>query len=134
MKTQVIGTFVYSGPESRARQVLEPFFALNPPVVRASVVPWNEVPSVLIFGMVAVLGLPGSIHSIFSANVRRFAIDTLNTAFDKFDAFYRANPDGRACAGILESFSNQAVAAVSTDDTAYPWRESKGNLYVDIIP
>ncbi|KAI1085366.1 FAD-binding domain-containing protein [Whalleya microplaca] len=127
-QTQIIATFVYSGLESQGRQVLSPFFTLNPPVVRASVVPWNEVPSVLIFGMAAVLGEPGSIHDIFSVNVRRFAIETLNTAFDKFDAFFRANPDGRASAGILESFSNQAVTAVPTDATAYPWRESKGNF------
>ncbi|KAL7625213.1 hypothetical protein AAE478_004428 [Parahypoxylon ruwenzoriense] len=127
-ETQIIGTFVYSGPESEARQVLAPFFELNPPVVRASVVPYNEVPSVILFGMVIALNVPGGIHDIFSVNVRRFAVDTLNAAFDKFDVFYKANPEGRGSVGILESFSNQAVAAVANDATAYPWRESKGNF------
>jgi hypothetical protein len=120
---------VYSGPEAQARQVLAPFFELNPPVVRASVVPYSQVPFVILFGMVFALGQPGSIHDIYSANVRRFAVESFNSAFEKYDAFYKANPDGRASAGILESFSNQAVIA-STEETSYPWRASKGNLYV----
>ncbi|RYP20632.1 hypothetical protein DL765_002703 [Monosporascus sp. GIB2] len=127
-ETQVIGTFVYSGPEAEARRALAPFFDLNPPVVRSSVVPYSEVPFTVLFGMVAALSEPGGIHDIFSANVLRFAVESFNTAFDKYDAFFKAHPDGRASVGILESFANQAVAAVPHDATAYPWRESKGNF------
>ncbi|RYO84495.1 hypothetical protein DL766_009435 [Monosporascus sp. MC13-8B] len=127
-ETQIIGTFVYSGPEAEARRALAPFFDLNPPVVRSSVVPYSEVPFAVLFGMIATLSEPGSIHDIFSVNVLQFAVESFNTAFDKYDAFYKAHPDGRASVGILESFANQAVAAVPHDATAYPWRESKGNF------
>ncbi|RYP44388.1 hypothetical protein DL768_009154 [Monosporascus sp. mg162] len=126
--TQVIGTFVYSGPEAEARRVLAPFFDLNPPVVRSSVVPYSEVPFTVLFGLVAMMSQPGGIHDIFSANVLRFSVESLNTAFDKYDAFYKAHPDGRNSVAVLESFANQAVVAVPHDATAYPWRESKGNF------
>lgn len=129
-KTQIIGTFIYSGPESQARQVLAPFFDLKSPVARVSVVPYSQVPEVILFGMIAAMGAPGGIRDIFSANVRQLSMETFNMAFEKFDAFYKEHPDGRGCACMLESFSNQAVTAVASDATAYPWRESKGNLCV----
>ncbi|KAI6083376.1 FAD-binding domain-containing protein [Hypoxylon rubiginosum] len=127
-ETQIIGTFIYSGPESQARQVLAPFFDLKSPVARVSVVPYSQVPEVILFGMIAAMGAPGGIRDIFSANVRQLSMETFNMAFEKFDAFYKEHPDGRGCACMLESFSNQAVTAVASDATAYPWRESKGNF------
>ncbi|KAI0158055.1 FAD-binding domain-containing protein [Hypoxylon sp. FL1284] len=127
-ETQIVGTFVYSGPESRARELLAPFFELGPAATRASVVPWSKIPEVVLFGMLSVPIAPGRVHDQFTANVRRFSVETLNTAFEKYDAFYRAYPEGRGSACILETFPNQAVRAVSGDATAYPWRESKGNF------
>ncbi|KAI0154622.1 FAD-binding domain-containing protein [Xylariaceae sp. FL1272] len=125
--TQIIGTFAYSGPEDEGLALIKPFLDLKPPVVRQSVVPYSQVPHVILFGMIAALGTPGTIHDIWTANVLEFSVDTLNSAFDQYDTFFRANPDIRGSVGILESFSTQAVKA-SEQDTAYPWRDSKGNF------
>ncbi|KAF2962876.1 hypothetical protein GQX73_g10697 [Xylaria multiplex] len=130
-QTQIIGTFVYSGSEAQAMQVLTPFFELNPPVIRKSVVPFSQVPDVILFGMIAAMSEPGNIHSIWTANVRRFAVDSFNSAFEKYDAFYKANPDGRMCAGVFETFSNQAVT-ISDQNTSYPWRDCKGNFMFQV--
>ncbi|KAK5636613.1 hypothetical protein RRF57_012325 [Xylaria bambusicola] len=126
-QTQIIGTFVYSGPEAEALQVLAPFLELSPPVVRKSVVSYSQVPYVILFGMVAALSEPGNIHDIWSANVRQFSVKSFESAFEKYDAFYKVHPDGRMSVGIFESFSIQAVTA-SVQETSYPWRDSKGNL------
>ncbi|KAI1778736.1 FAD-binding domain-containing protein [Hypoxylon cercidicola] len=67
-------------------------------------------------------------RDIFTANVRKLDAATFSSAFEKFDAFYRAHPDARPSVGLFESFSNHAVAAVSSDATAYPWRDAKANL------
>ncbi|KAI1391762.1 FAD-binding domain-containing protein [Hypoxylon trugodes] len=131
--TQIISTFVYSGPESKGREVLAPFLDLNPPVVRLSVVPFHQMPYAVIFGMISTLETPGGIHDIFTVNVRKFSIDTFNSAFEKFDAFYKANPDGRLSVGIFEIFPTQAVAAVPDDATAYPWRDAKGNFMFQMM-
>ncbi|KAK6071991.1 FAD binding domain-containing protein [Seiridium cupressi] len=123
------GTFVYSGPESDAREVLAPSFAINTAATLTSVVPYNEVPSVILFGMITALTAPRGIYGIYSTNLARFDIGSFNSAYKTFDAFYyKAYPNGQSSAGVLESFSNQAVAAVPTDATAYPWKASKGNL------
>ncbi|KAI1495977.1 FAD-binding domain-containing protein [Biscogniauxia marginata] len=126
--TQILATFLYSGPESEARQVLAPFLSLNPPVLRTNYVPYSHVQRTILFSSVPVMCTPGRIQDIFSVNVRRFAAETLKSTFDKFDAFYKANPDGRSSTAVLEIFSNQAVAAVPDDATAYPWRDAKGNF------
>lgn len=131
-KTQVIATFVYCGPEAEGRKVLAPFFDLDPPAVRVSMTPYNKVASTIVFGMIPTLSPPGSIRDIITVNIRKLHADTFISAFEKFDAFYRANPDGRSSAGLFETFSNHAVSAVSNDATAYPWRDAKGNLYVHI--
>jgi hypothetical protein len=82
-----------------------------------------------------VLGAPAHRnHSIRSVNVKRFAVETLNVTFDKFDAFYKANPDDRLSIALLETFSNHAVAKVPHDATAYNWRAAKGNLYGQPFP
>ncbi|KAI1658575.1 FAD-binding domain-containing protein [Daldinia decipiens] len=127
-ETQIIGTFVYSGTEHQGRQILAPFFELDPPTVRVSVVPYIELFPTILFGWIPAVSTPGGIHDIYSANVRKFELNTLNSACDKFDAFYRAYPDGRSSVGVLETFSTHAVGSVSADVTAYPWRNAKGNF------
>ncbi|OTA97950.1 hypothetical protein M434DRAFT_391560 [Hypoxylon sp. CO27-5] len=125
--TQIVATFIYSGTESAARQVLAPFFELSPPVLRAGSVPYSQVQQTILFGSFTTSPL-GDIHDIFSVNVRKFAAETLKATFDKLDVFYKAHPDGRSSVAVLETFSNRAVAAVPDDTTAYPWRDAKGNF------
>ncbi|KAK6956053.1 hypothetical protein Daesc_001323 [Daldinia eschscholtzii] len=90
-QTQIVGTFIYSGPEDQGRQVLAPFLELNPPIAR-------------------------------------LISSTMNTTFDKFHAFCKENIDGRSSVCVFETFSNDAVASVAADTTAYPWRDAKGNI------
>ncbi|KAI1142783.1 FAD-binding domain-containing protein [Hypoxylon sp. FL0543] len=125
--TQILSTFIYSGTEESARQVLAPFFELSPPVVRAGSCPYSQVQQTILFGSFTT-SPSGNIHDIFTVNVRRFAAETLKSTFDKFDAFYKAHPAARTSVAVLETFSNKAVAAVPDETTAYPWRDAKGNF------
>ncbi|OTB09812.1 hypothetical protein K445DRAFT_323594 [Daldinia sp. EC12] len=127
-QTQIIGTFIYSGPEEQGRQVLAPFLELNPPISRVSVVPYTEIFSIMLFGWIPKVSTPGLIHNIYTANVRKLVSSTMNTTFDKFHAFCKENPDGRSSVCVFETFSNDAVASVAADATAYPWRDAKGNI------
>ncbi|KAI2471392.1 FAD-binding domain-containing protein [Annulohypoxylon bovei var. microspora] len=126
--TQILATFIYSGPESEARQVLAPFFDIGPPVLRASSVPYSRVQHTILFGAGVSTSPPGNVYVIFSANIRRFAAETYKSIFDKLDAFFKANPDARASSTIFQTFSNQAMTAVPDDATAYPWRDAIGDF------
>ncbi|OTA99601.1 hypothetical protein M426DRAFT_254280 [Hypoxylon sp. CI-4A] len=126
--SQIIASMCYSGTETEGRKLLAPFFDLNPLVARVSVEPYNKLPSVVLFGMVEAGSKPGDIHDIVTVNVRKIDAKTFKSAFEKFDSFYKAFPEGRGSIGVFETFSNHAVTAVPDDATAYPWRDTKGNL------
>ncbi|CAJ2507153.1 Uu.00g083390.m01.CDS01 [Anthostomella pinea] len=127
--TCIMGTFVYTGPETDARRVLAPFFNLNPSVSRVVVVPFYKVPSVLLMGMIeGFCDTKEGIHSIHSLNVRKFSAETYVAAVGKFEAFFETYPAARSSAAVLETFSNAQTSKVSDDATAYPWRDAKRNF------
>ncbi|KAK7755871.1 hypothetical protein SLS62_002158 [Diatrype stigma] len=72
------------------------------------------------------------IHDIYGFNVRKFSSKAFLSAFNKFDTFFQAHPEGRSCAAVFETFSHQAMAAVPDEETAYPWRDAKGNFMLQM--
>ncbi|KAI1459593.1 FAD-binding domain-containing protein [Annulohypoxylon moriforme] len=126
--TQILATFIYSGPESEARQIIAPFLDLDPPILRASSVPYSRMQHTISFGAGVSAFSPGRIYDISSVNIRRFAVETWKSTFDKFDAFFKANPDARSSGAIFQTYSNKAVLAVPDSNTAYPWRDAKGDF------
>lgn len=130
-----MGTFIYAGPEAEARSVLAPFFNLNPAISRVQVVPFYQVPSVILMGMIEdTCDTKEGVHSIHTLNVRKLSAETYISTVDKLDAFYKEYPVARGSAAVLETFSNAAATTVPDDATAYPWRDAKGNLYEHLSP
>ncbi|KAI0382490.1 FAD-binding domain-containing protein [Hypomontagnella monticulosa] len=130
--TQILVSFVYFGPETEAHRVIAPFLNLKPPVLRTNSVPYSQFHRTIFFGSEAQICVPGRISDVFSVNVRKVSAETLKSTFDKLDAFLKANPDGRESHAILETFPNQAVISVPDEATAYPWRDSKGNFFLNM--
>ncbi|KAI0099315.1 hypothetical protein GGR51DRAFT_535643 [Nemania sp. FL0031] len=64
----MVRSFVYSGSESRAREILAPFFELSPLAKCAGAVPRNEVSATNIFGKLHELG---GVYDVFSSSVRQ---------------------------------------------------------------
>lgn len=130
-----MGTFIYTGPEAEARNILAPFFNLNPPVSRVQMIPFYQVPSLILMGMIeASSNTKEGVHSIHTLNARKLSAETYVSAVDKFDTFYHKFPAARSSAAVLETFSTAAPLTVPDDATAYPWREAVGNLYVHVSP
>lgn len=128
-KTSILATFIYVGSETEARKDLAPFFDLNPVVFAAKMIPFIQVPNVVLMGVTdASCYTSEGLHSIHTVNVRQFAAETYALVFDKFDAFMKEYPDSRTSAVILETFSNHATLTVPDDSTAYPWRDARGNV------
>ncbi|KAI1810883.1 FAD-binding domain-containing protein [Poronia punctata] len=132
-QTSILSTLIYVGTEEEARAKLAPFFDLNPVVVDARMIPFTEIPSVVLMGVTdASCSALESLQAIHTVNVRKFDADTYVSVFDKFDAFLKKYPDSRASAIILETFSNDAALAVPDDATAYPWRDARGNFMLQM--
>ncbi|KAI5918786.1 hypothetical protein F4810DRAFT_690548 [Camillea tinctor] len=125
---QILANWVYYGPEDEGRQAMAPIFALNPPIVGVSVVPWNQLLNVAGFGV--DLCEKNAIRNIHSANIKSFSASTYIEIFDKMATFYAAYPDAAMSIIQMETFPNQAAVAIPDDSTAYPWRDALGNMII----
>ena len=88
-------------------------------------VAYNELTNTAAFGLGVSLCEPVYFQN-YGANYRNLSSSTYQTVFQKLSDFYVNYPDGRDSSVDLEIFAPQAVEAVASDATAYPWRDSRG--------
>ncbi|KAI0437928.1 FAD-binding domain-containing protein [Xylaria telfairii] len=132
-ETSLLTTLVWAGPEDEALQSLAPFFDLKPVVVASKPVPVNVLPKVVLMGIIeASCNTTNGVTSIPSVNVRHFSAQTYLSVYNKFDAYLKKYPDGRSSAFIFETFASSGPLSVPDDQTAYPWRDSTGNIMLQL--
>ncbi|KAI1120067.1 FAD-binding domain-containing protein [Nemania abortiva] len=132
-QTNILATLIYAGSETEARKDLAPFFDVSPVVFAAKTISFTQVPSVVIMGITDMsCNTTEGLHSIHTLNIRRFAVETYELVFDKFDEFSKKYSDSQGSAIIIETFSNHAALAVPDDRTAYPWRNARGNIMLQM--
>lgn len=129
----LIANWIYIGPEEKGRELMTPIFDIGPIVANVSVVPYNKLIQIMAFGADANLCVPGKSLATYSVNVWQFSVATYEWAFKKVSDFFAQYPAGRGSSFIFETFPNQAVLAVPQEKTCYPWRDAKGNLYVQYL-
>lgn len=89
----------------------------------------NELPKIALMGVIeASCSTVNGVVSIPSLNIRTYSAKTFISVYDKFNAYVTKYPDTRASAFIFETFSSAAALSVPSDSTAYPWRDSTGNM------
>jgi hypothetical protein len=129
---QILGTWAYLGPEDEAREAIAPLLALEPPVLVVQNIPTHKLLHTAAFGFIPLIQRDSAIRSAYSANMKTISGPALQDAFDKMCALWEAHPDARGSAIEMEHFPNQAMAAVPDDETAYPWRDARNNMYADL--
>ncbi|TIC99758.1 FAD-linked oxidoreductase afoF [Colletotrichum higginsianum] len=125
-QSQVMTNWIYVGPEADARRVLAPILDLRPPYAVSSNVPANKLINSTFSGFGAAVCQEGVIRDIYSVNVRNYSAATWDKTFEKMARFFEDHPGGRGSALQYELYPNQAMASVSKDATAWPWRETTG--------
>lgn len=128
---QILGSWAYFGPEDEARSVIAPLLELEPPVLVVQSVPTNKLLHTAGFGFIPVIQRDSAIRSAYSANMKTISGSALLNAFEKMCSLYETHPDARGSAIEMEHFPNQAMAAVLDEDTAYPWRDARSNMYAN---
>ncbi|KAL9130224.1 MAG: hypothetical protein Q9175_007076 [Cornicularia normoerica] len=131
--TQIVANWAYIGPKEKGLQVIAPVTALKPPSANIQVVPWSDLIATAGGGFDAGLCQKNLSRSFYSANLRNLSASTYQATFDKMAKFYETYPDARRTSIDLETFPNQAMAAVSNDATAYPWRDALGYIQISVI-
>lgn len=128
---QILGAWAYMGPEDDARRIIAPLLALEPPVIAVQNIPTNKLLHTAGFGFVPLVQRDSAIRSAYSANMKNISGPALLGAFENMCALYDSHSDARASSIEMEHFPIQAMAAVPDEETAYPWRDARNNMYVD---
>lgn len=124
-EAQILVNFTFPGPEDEFMKLIQPFLDLNPATQVINTLPWNELVTKSGFGIDALLAVKGQPHSIFASNLKNIDSSKWVEIFNRMNDFYASTPAARTSAISLEIYSNEAVAAVPDDATAYPWRDAQ---------
>ena len=127
-KTLIIGNWVYIGPREEGLRVMAPVLALNPPIANIQVVPWNKLIATAAGGADTAICQKNLSRNTYWANLRNLSAPTFQATFDRVDEFFKKYPEASGTSVNLETFSNQAMAAVPDDSSAYPWRDALGHM------
>lgn len=124
-QTQLMASLVYAGPEDAGLKAMAPLLDLGPFVFKnVSKIPWNKVSTGAQFQIDGQICADQQIFDIYGFNLKTFDAPTMSSSLQKMADFYDAHPSARISAIVLETWPNQAVAAVPDDSTAYPWRDA----------
>ncbi|RDW91774.1 hypothetical protein BP5796_01168 [Coleophoma crateriformis] len=126
LKAQIIANWVYLGSEEAGRAALAPILDLNPPTLNITEVTWPEVYYSAGWGFDYSVCQKSVARDLYSNTVRNLSASTYDMAFSKMQTFYADYPNARGSSVEFEIFANQAMSAVSSDLTAYPWRDALG--------
>lgn len=119
------------GPEAEGRAAIQQALDLQPPLSSVRMVPWAQIISSQGFGMWDTAFCLGTAdRAIYSVNVRELHAATYATIFSKMRQFYRQHPTARGSTIAMEMWPNQAAMKVPNEETAYPWRDARANMYV----
>jgi len=119
---------MYVGPKEEGFQAIAPVMALKPPSANIQEVPWSQEIATAGGGFDTGLCQKNVSRNFYSANLRNLSGSTFQATFEKMDNFFKAYPDARGTSIDLETFPNQAMAAVPDDATAYPFRDALGYM------
>lgn len=121
--------FISSTPEAAATAELESVFGHIPYLRRTSeMLPWAKVnDEILTSG--ACASRARKVASGVSA--KTWDIPNIQDAFEKFKEFMKL-PGTETTIILFEAYSVKGVRKVPAEDTAYPWREEIGVVYVPL--
>ncbi|CAL8579516.1 hypothetical protein XPA_005256 [Xanthoria parietina] len=128
----IIVNAVYAGSEAEGAKYLYPLLGASPLRHNLSMIPWSTINSVSFFGSEpANYTCPtGSTHNTYGSAVHRIDIDTFQAFYENYE--HLTSSMSKELGGtvyFIEFFPKQAVEAVPSSATAYPWR----NITVHIL-
>ncbi|KAI1660864.1 FAD-binding domain-containing protein [Daldinia decipiens] len=132
-KTQVQSQWTYKGREDKARAALAPILSLDLEVTRMAIDPWNRLIDNAFGGIMDSICRANITRDLYSWNMKNYSASTYDASFAKMDAYFAKYPGGRNSVLQFEFFPNQAMAAIPSDETAFPWRDSTGYINFNML-
>ncbi|KAI5918413.1 hypothetical protein F4810DRAFT_576182 [Camillea tinctor] len=124
--TVLLTNWIYVGSEDDARSALAPILNLSPPYLTTQMVTANKLINSTFNNFAAAICTEGVIRDIHSTNLKNHNATTWQSTFEQVADFFESHPGARSGAVQYELYPNQAMNAVSSDATAWPWRDAIG--------
>lgn len=131
--TAIMVSLIYIGPEEKGLPYLQPFIDSSPLRQSVGLLPWSRLIKDNRFGVDAMACAKGGNHAVYGLNVKEFDVATYVDLVDDFDAFYAQNPANIISILVLELFPNRVTRLVPDEETAYPYRDSIGYMFLSFI-
>lgn len=126
-EAQILTNWIYRGSKNDAFDAIKPILNFGSPVVGMQV-PFNKQMDITFSGLSNMVCQDGVTRDIYSASLKTYNATAMVETFEKISEFYDDYPGGRNSTLRFEFYPNQAVAAVPTDQTAWPLRDATGYL------
>ncbi|KAF2648721.1 FAD-binding domain-containing protein [Lophiostoma macrostomum CBS 122681] len=132
-QSAIVISAVYAGSQADGLKLLQPLFDLKPTMTNITMVSWADIDAYAFFGS----GAPytedacpkNATHNVYGGAIARFDIPTFQTFYSNYDKLLQSMPDKLAgTVFFIEFFPKQAVAAVTANATAFPWRDITAHL------
>ncbi|KAL9590685.1 MAG: hypothetical protein Q9203_000481 [Teloschistes exilis] len=121
----IIVNAVYAGSQAEGAKYLYPLFGASPLRHSLSMIPWSKIKSISFFGSEpANYTCPtGSTENVYGSAVHRINIDTFQIFYENYEHLTSSmSKELGETVYCIEFFPKQAVEAVPSSATAYPWR------------
>ncbi|KAK8131613.1 FAD-binding domain-containing protein [Apiospora sp. TS-2023a] len=132
-KARIMASWVYYGTKEEAEPVVRPVLDLGPTFLNATVAHWTRQGAELAFGIDEHVCEDNKIYDIYTVSSKKLDASTMQSAFEKMVNFYEMFPGGRDSTLTMEVFPTQGNLKVPNDATAYPWRDAKYNVMVQLM-
>ncbi|KAK8018786.1 hypothetical protein PG991_007976 [Apiospora marii] len=132
-RARIMASWVYFGTKEEAEPIVRPVLDLGPTFVNATVAHWTRQGAELAFGIDEHVCEDNKIYDIYTVSSKKLDTATMQSAFEKMANFYKEFPGGRDSTLTIGAFPTQGNLKVPVDATAYPWRDAKYNVMVQLM-
>ncbi|KAH7134408.1 hypothetical protein EDB81DRAFT_903352 [Dactylonectria macrodidyma] len=129
LDTIILMNIVYAGPQDAARAVVSRYSELSVSVT-GQMVPWTNLTSVALGGLIDRACVPGRRHNQHSVLTRTLDKKTLLDIYESYGAFVQDNPAARTSLIFIETFGQQGVQTLPDSYSAFPHRNAFHNAIV----
>ncbi|KAI0420597.1 hypothetical protein F5X98DRAFT_371568 [Xylaria grammica] len=130
---------IYAGPQSKGQQYADRFASTPAPPsnnskhinrlsINATVVSWPDLNDAAAGGAITASCATGSRQNTYSTNLKALDVATVQSLYDSYSAFVKANPLASQSVILFEIFGQKAVEAQPDNYSAVPHRGSSNVL------
>ncbi|KAK8091032.1 hypothetical protein PG994_000537 [Apiospora phragmitis] len=130
----IAANFIYAGPQSEGKALIQPFLDLEPQGVNISTVDWKDIPSVANGGAITNYGcIPGVYYIPYSLNLYQVDVPNLVGVVNYMSEAIGADAVLQGTSIVWQQYAPHGFQLQADDSSAFPYRDAKAFVQIDIL-